>query len=249
MDEENAADGDAAKKPGDAEMSGDTEWKIARLEGGLTEMLLIDPILGPVVYGVDGSTQFIVNSSAVPQWDDPAGPHQKRGGFDFSHKRWYMMTSTEQEVLCMMAARKNSKLRDWKGPLVAQIEKDLQYVGMWIYGGQAWEKYLIRKVAGAKLQVEGQLPSGHKVRGVLRAEERGDGLTTTLEQPGVAARFRAVSIVRLHFTAQGHLMVDIQEVSTGTWRRDVPLLRARRQVVVKMAESIAAVPASVAVGG
>mmetsp|Transcript_60881 Transcript_60881/g.122030 ORF Transcript_60881/g.122030 Transcript_60881/m.122030 type:complete len:248 (-) Transcript_60881:112-855(-) len=230
----------------------DTEWRTVELDAELKEALLIDPIRGPVTFQVDGSASFMLNVSATPQWSDPMGDHQKRGGQDFSKKLWYMMGVTEQQVLLQQAAKKNSRLRSWKAALVADIEKDLEYVGTWLYGKEDWQRYVVSKVAGAKLRVDGRLQSGAKTSGLLRPRggEAG-GFEAALELPRAsgAGRFAGAGTLRLRFAAPGRLVCDFQEQGAENWTTDVPLWRERRRVEIKMAESVAAKPSASAVGG
>mmetsp|Transcript_143163 Transcript_143163/g.398979 ORF Transcript_143163/g.398979 Transcript_143163/m.398979 type:complete len:253 (+) Transcript_143163:60-818(+) len=190
---------------------GDTEWRTVAVDSGQTEAVLVDPVHGPFVYQVDGSASFLVHASALPQLSDPFGDQQKRGGRDFASKLWYMQTPTEQEVTLQIAAKKNQRLREWKGNEVAAIEQDLEFAGTWLYGHEDWQRYLVSKVAGGKLCVEGRLPSGTRMMGMLRTEPgRAKQLMAVLEVTQ-AGRYRAIGTLRLRFASPGRLVFDFQE--------------------------------------
>eukprot|EP00747_Dinoflagellata_sp_TGD_P167532 gnl/TRDRNA2_/TRDRNA2_192099_c0_seq1.p1 gnl/TRDRNA2_/TRDRNA2_192099_c0~~gnl/TRDRNA2_/TRDRNA2_192099_c0_seq1.p1 ORF type:complete len:187 (+),score=60.37 gnl/TRDRNA2_/TRDRNA2_192099_c0_seq1:96-656(+) len=74
------------------------------------EVLELDPDEGPLVYkpnGKVGTMKGIPNAS----WGIRDNPFTKTIG----RKTWSDMTSTERDMLCIAAAKKNRTMRDWKG--------------------------------------------------------------------------------------------------------------------------------------
>lgn len=81
-----------------------------QLEEGLVEELEIHPQLGPVVYAPEGLRQFVTWSII-----GAGTPTMVDHGYGYNNKPWHELTDTERETSLFVAAKRNSKLRAWKG--------------------------------------------------------------------------------------------------------------------------------------
>jgi len=94
--------------------------------GDSMEEVYIDPACGPWVYQLSGRAGFM-RLNGVPfesQMYREPWTHQKADALR-SQKSWETMTATEQETLVHMAAKKNRKLREWKGDGFVQQQADV----------------------------------------------------------------------------------------------------------------------------
>merc|ERR1712060_633470 len=75
---------------------------------GVEELVTVDPLMGPLVDKADGTQERFTNLDQCF-----FAVHGTRDGTSCS-KGWQNMNSTEKEVLLIMVAKKNVKLRQWK---------------------------------------------------------------------------------------------------------------------------------------
>mmetsp|Transcript_59363 Transcript_59363/g.133752 ORF Transcript_59363/g.133752 Transcript_59363/m.133752 type:complete len:667 (-) Transcript_59363:79-2079(-) len=82
------------------------EGKVTFVIGGREEKVDIDPEEGPLVHQIDGSFGFMRLQHL---------PKRVPNCIKLPKKSWQQMTSSEQETMARMAAKKNQSLRDLKG--------------------------------------------------------------------------------------------------------------------------------------
>eukprot|EP00747_Dinoflagellata_sp_TGD_P185055 gnl/TRDRNA2_/TRDRNA2_41305_c0_seq1.p1 gnl/TRDRNA2_/TRDRNA2_41305_c0~~gnl/TRDRNA2_/TRDRNA2_41305_c0_seq1.p1 ORF type:complete len:168 (+),score=46.51 gnl/TRDRNA2_/TRDRNA2_41305_c0_seq1:67-570(+) len=80
------------------------------------EVLQIDPVMGPIVYFPNGKVGHMTyNAGGIANAPGKEGVPSSVKPCKSGKRLWTELTSSEREVLTIIAAKKNRAMREWKG--------------------------------------------------------------------------------------------------------------------------------------